>query len=283
MSTVHLVAQPQAQVGESVRMDGQDVLWLDPPGRRLLRWSPSDGSLREILLPIPIWSLGRLPDGSWVAAGEDRFHTIDVWTGTLSAGPTAPLAPGCRFNDMTVDAQGGLWAGSMHRGLLSGRGALHYAPHPHAPVVQVADGLGVANGMAFRDRGASLLVIDTLSRTLLAYARAGASTLAEPVVLTDFLGVPGKPDGMAITTNGSVWVAMWGGGCIVRLAANGAMEEMISLPAPHVGSLAFDGEGNVYVASSTARLTEAMVRANPGSGGLFRVKIQYDASQNGCH
>ena len=271
MSTVHLVAQPRALVGESVRMDGQDVLWLDPPGRRLLRWSPPDGSLRQIALPIPVWSLGQRPDGSWVAAGEDGFHAIDVWTGTLSAGPAAPLAPGCRFNDMTVDAQGGLWAGSMHRGLLSGRGALYYAPHPHAPVIQVADGLGVANGMAFSDEGATLLVIDTLSRTLLAYACDGALSLAEPVVMTDFLGVPGKPDGMAIDAGGSVWVAMWGGGCIVRLASNGAMEQMIMLPAPHVGSLAFDSDGNTYVASSRARLTEAAIQANPGSGGLFRV------------
>ncbi|HEY4144341.1 SMP-30/gluconolactonase/LRE family protein [Pinirhizobacter sp.] len=273
MSTVSLVAQPYALVGESVRMDGDDVLWLDPPQRRLLRWSPSDGSLCEIALAVPIWSLGRRPDGSWVAAGEEGFHVIDVSTGALSAGPPAPLAPGCRLNDMTIDAQGGLWAGSMHRGLLSGRGALYYAPDAHASVTRVADGLGVANGMAFRDGGTTLLVVDTLSRTLLAYPREGVSVLAEPFVITDFLAIPGKPDGMAIDAEGWVWVAMWGGGCIVRLAPNGAVEQMITLPAPHVGSLAFDGDGKAYVGTSRARLTDAAIEANPGSGGLFRVRV----------
>jgi hypothetical protein len=33
---VTLVAHPQALVGEAVRMDGDDVVWVDPPNRRLL-------------------------------------------------------------------------------------------------------------------------------------------------------------------------------------------------------------------------------------------------------
>lgn len=272
MSKVRLVAHPGALVGESVRMDGGDVLMLDPPNRRLLRWSTVDGSLRDTLLSIPIWSLGMLPDGSWAGAGEEGFCLVDVRTGVITAGPPASLGPGCRFNDMTVDACGGLWVGSMHRGLLSGKGGLYYAPHPDAPVEQVADGLGVANGMAFTAGGATLLVVDTLSRTLLAYARSGdAATLQEPVVVTDFLGVPGKPDGMTIAPDGAVWVAMWGGGCIVRLAGNGAVEQMVSIPAPHVGSLAFASDGHAYVSSSRARLSEAVLQANPHSGGLFRV------------
>jgi sugar lactone lactonase YvrE len=273
MSTVRLVAQAQALVGESVRMDGDDVLWLDPPNRRLLRWCPAAGSLGEIALSMPVWSLGLRPDGTWVGASEDGFCAIDVRTGALSAGPTAPLGPGCRLNDMTVDAQGGLWAGSMHRGLLAGKGALYYAAHVDAPIVKVADGLGVANGMAFTDGGATLMVIDTLSRALLAYPRPGKDpTLGEPVVVTDFLGIPGKPDGMTIGPDGAVWVAMWGGSCIVRLAGNGTIEQTVAIPAPHVGSLCFDRDGNAYVASARARLSDAALQANLGSGGLFRVQ-----------
>lgn len=267
-----LVAQPHALVGESARMDGDDVIWLDPPNRRLLRWSPADDSLRDIALAVPIWSLGQQPGGAWVGAGEEGFCRIDVRTGALTPGPHAPLRVGCRLNDMIVDADGGLWAGAMHRGLLTGKGALYYAADVEATVVQVADGLGVANGMAFAGEGTSLLVIDTLARTLLAYPRPDKDlALGEPVVITDFLGTPGKPDGMAIDPGGAVWVAMWGGSCIVRLAANGAVDEVVSLPAPHVGSLCFNHEGEAYVSTSRARLSEAMLGANPASGGLFRV------------
>jgi len=255
-------------------MDGDDVIWVDPPNRRLLRWTPADGSLRDIPLALPVWSLGQRPDGAWVGAGEGGFHRIDVRTGALSAGPPAPLPPGCRLNDMVIDAEGGLWAGSMHRGLLAGKGAIYYAADFDAPVVRVADGLGVANGMAFTDDGRCLLAIDTLNRTLLSYPRPDKDlTLGEPAVVTDFLGIPGKPDGMAVAPDGAVWVAMWGGACIVRLAANGAVEACVSIPAPHVGSVCFSRHGDAYVSTSRARLTEAMLQANPGSGALFRVAL----------
>ncbi|MGF6495680.1 sugar lactone lactonase YvrE [Luteibacter sp. 621] len=272
MSATLLVAHPHALVGESVRMDGEDVIWLDPAGRRLLRWNPGEKRLDEVPLGQALWSLAQQPDGTWVGAGEDRFFVVDIRTGALTPGPIAPLAPGCRFNDMTVDALGGLWVGSMHRGLLHARGGLFYAPSPGAEVVQVAEGLGVANGIAFVANGKRLLVVDTLSRTLLAYPRREDQlSLDEPTVVTDFLNAPGKPDGMAVAPDGTVWVAMWGGSCIVQLAANGATERSVPLPAPHVGSLAFDRDGVAYVSTSRARLTEAALAEHPGSGGLFAV------------
>jgi sugar lactone lactonase YvrE len=265
-----LVANPHALVGESVRMDGGDVLWLDPPNRRLFRWNPETGRLTETLLAVPLWSLGKRFDGTWAAAGEDRFYLVDVQTGALQAGPSAALAAGCRFNDMTVDARGGLWVGSMHRGLLHARGALFYAADPFAPITEVAAGLGVANGMAFVADGMELRVVDTLSRTLLAYTCRG-HTLDEPVVVTDFLAIPGKPDGMAIAPDGSTWVAMWGGGCIIELAANGALKRSVPIAAPHVGSLAFGSTGRAYVSTSRARLADETLSAYPGSGGLFEI------------
>jgi sugar lactone lactonase YvrE len=271
---VSIVAQPHALVGEAVRMDGDDVIWVDPPNRRLLRWCVSEGVLREVSLCMPVWSLGERPDGSWVGSGEEGFCRIDVRTGAIKVGARASLAAGCRLNDMVVDAQGGMWAGSMHRGLLSGKGALYYAGDVDAPMSEVANGLGVANGMAFIDDGRSLLVIDTLARTLLAYPRVATDfALGEPVVVTDFLGIPGKPDGMAIDREGAVWVAMWGGGCIVRLAANGAVEETVALPASHVGSLYFDRRGDAYVSTSRARLSESALLAMPDAGALFRVAL----------
>jgi sugar lactone lactonase YvrE len=253
-------------------VDGGDVVWLDPPQSRLLRWRADAGQLHERPLAQPLWSLGRQPDGRWIGAAERSLCHVDIHSGELSAGPLAPLAPGCRFNDMTVDENGGLWVGSMHRGLLAGKGGLFYAPDADAPVRQVAEGLGVANGMAFGKDGQTLYVVDTLSRTLLAYPRrTHEAELGEPVIVTDFMGLPGKPDGMAIAPDGTLWVAMWGGGCVVQLAQDGAFLQAVPIPAPHVGSLSFDATGDLYVSTSRARLSPQALESSPQSGALFRI------------
>jgi sugar lactone lactonase YvrE len=137
----------------------------------------------------------------------------------------------------------------------------------------VAHGLGVANGMAFSADETTLFVIDTLARTLLAYpADVVAGTLGEPKVVTDFLGVPGKPDGMAMARDGHLWVAMWGGHSVVELAANGAVLRTLAVPAPHVGSLCFAPDGRLFITTARARLGEQALAQWPGSGGLFAVQ-----------
>jgi Entner-Doudoroff aldolase len=271
-NAVRLLAQPETLVGESVCMDEQDVIWLDPPQARLLRWVKGTGQVRDRHLMHPLRSLGRLPHGQWVGMTDNCFSRIDTMSGAMALGPDAFLEPGCRFNDMAVDDQGGLWAGSMHGGLLSGKGGLFYAPNVDAPAKQVAAGLGVANGMAFSEDGNTLYVVDTLARTLLAYPRRTRhSELGEPIIVSDFIGLPGKPDGLALAADGTLWAAMWGGGCIVQLGSDGAFLQAISIPAPHVSSLCFDAAGDVYVSTSRARLSVDALQAHPHSGGLFHV------------
>ncbi|MET3930217.1 Entner-Doudoroff aldolase [Lysobacter sp. OAE881] len=271
-AVARLSCNPEATIGESpVVADDGEVLWVDPTVPRLLRWDGRE--CRSIALREPVWSLARVPDGSIVGNGETHLVRFARDMATLKDGEEVDVGAGCRLNDMTVDSRGGIWAGTMHRGVLGGRGALFHAPAWDAPVRRVAEGLGAANGMAFSRDERTLFVIDTLARTLLAYpADVAAGTLGEPTIVTDFLGLPGKPDGLAIDAHGRVWVAMWGGGCIVRLADNGACVETIPVPAPHVGSLCFDEAGTCFVTTARARLSPHALVAHPGAGGLFTIE-----------
>lgn len=264
-----LVCNPQAMVGESPLLVDDEVLWLEPTAPALLRWNGS--TCTRTPLTEPVWSLA-LHDGELRGNSEGHFIRMSL-QGDITPGPEIDLGPGCRLNDMTLDARGGLWGGSMHRGLLSGKGALFYTPDPMQPARRVAEGLGVANGMVFSADGRTLFVIDTLSRTLLAYpADIDAGTLGEPKVVTDFLGTPGKPDGLALSPQGRLWAAMWGGHAVVELAENGAVLRSIAIPAPHVGSLCFAADGRLFVTTARARLSPQDLAASPGSGGLFVVQ-----------
>ena len=98
--------------------------------------------------------------------------------------------------------------------------------------------------------------------------------LGEPVIVSDFLGQPGKPDGMVLAADGSFWVAMWGGGCVVQLAPDGAFLRRIDLPAPHVSSVCCAGEMRLLVTTSRMRLSAQALHEQPGSGGLFEVLLE---------
>lgn len=268
--TVRLVCDAGATIGESPAWLDDCVRWTDPVSRRLLSVA-HDGALQSIAMPSSLWSLAAIPDGTLAGALDDCFCAVDR-SGQISAGPAATIDPGCRFNDMTVDPQGGLWVGMMHRGILATRGAIFHAASLLDRPRRVAHGLGVPNGMKLSADGRTLFVIDTLERTLLAYA-VDDGELREPTIVSDFLGLPGKPDGMTIAPDGSFWVAMWGGGCVVQLAGDGAFLRSIEVPAPHVSSLCFVTTNRLLVTTSRMRLSPQALRDRPGSGGLFEILL----------
>lgn len=273
-----LVCNPQALIGESPiwRAQTQQVVWVDPLSQRLFCVHRLDSTANNVALSAPVWSLAALPSGQLGAAVVDSFAVIDEHSGKVHKGPVALMDAGCRFNDMTADRFGGLWAGAMHRGLLAGRGSLYYAPSVNHPPRQVASGLGVPNGMVFSADQRTLYVIDTLARNLLAYpVDLGRTVLGEPVVITDFMGLPGKPDGMDIAIDGSLWVAMWGGGCVVRIGVDGALLQQFQVPTQHVSSVCAAPGGTLFITTSRMRLSDRQLAESPGAGGIFAIETAH--------
>jgi sugar lactone lactonase YvrE len=268
--TVRLIGDAKVAIGESPAWLNDRVHWTDPVSRRLLSATGS-GELRSFATASPVWSLAG-SSGGLVGALDDRFCTISK-SGEIGAGPAAIIDAGCRFNDMTIDASGELWVGMMHRGILATRGAIFHARSVQAQPTRVAGGLGVPNGMKLSADGRTLYVIDTLERTLLAFA-VDAGKLGEPVIVGDFLGLPGKPDGMTLAADGTFWVAMWGGSCVAQLAADGAFIRKVELPAPHVSSLCFASANRLLVTTSRMRLSPQALSEHPGSGGLFEILLE---------
>lgn len=268
---VRLICDAAVAIGESPVWLSDRVFWTDPVARQLLGLA-DNGELQSIAMPSSVWSLAVSSD-AFFGTLDDRFCTI-AKSGEISAGPAATIDPGCRFNDMTVDASGGLWVGMMHRGVLATRGAIFHAPSVRAAPTRVASGLGVPNGMKLSADGRRLYIVDTLERTLLAYP-VDNGKLGEPVIVSDFLGLPGKPDGMTLAADGTFWVAMWGGGCVVQLAGDGAFLRKIPLPAPHVSSLCFASPKRLLVTTSRMRLSPQALSDHPGSGGLFEILLEH--------
>lgn len=274
-AAVKVLCHPIASIGETPvwRESDRTVIWVDGVQGKLMSCGPGDAHARVVALDAQVFSIAALPDGRLAGALASGMCHVDDRTGRTRPGPSAELAPGCRLNDFTVDQRGGIWVGSMHIGALATRGSIHYAPSVDSPIRCVASGLGIPNGMAIDQQAQILYAIDTLARQLLAYpVDLDSGKLYEPRLVSDFMGVPGKPDGMTIAADGSLWVAMWGGGCVVQIAANGgAVLQRVSIPAPQVSSVCIDGSGRLLVSTSRMRLNDQELAASPASGALFVV------------
>jgi sugar lactone lactonase YvrE len=74
-----------------------------------------------------------------------------------------------------------------------------------------------------------------------------------------------------VDAKGFVWVAVWGGGCVIRYSPKGTEDRRIYFTAKLVSSAAFGGDDmmDLYVTSAGGDDKKAN---GPGAGALFRVR-----------
>lgn len=266
------IANPGATISESPLLDhaGEHVLFVDPVQSTLHRVALADGAMHQVATDLPLNAIGWRGD-TLVGLADRALVAVDPSSGATTVIVNVEVDPGCRFNDMTIAADGVVWAGTMHRGLLAGRGAL-FRISMDGSVERVCEGLGVCNGMEWTRDGTSLYLVDTLQRTLIRFSSVPGGMLGDPVIVSDFMNIPGKPDGMTIGDKGNLLVAMWGGARVVELSPNGALLRSLSVSPPHVSSLCADGRGGLIITTSRMRLMQCEADAT-GSGSVLRFAI----------
>jgi D-xylonolactonase len=157
------------------------------------------------------------------------------------------------LNDLTVDAQGSVWTGTLEFDAVGGGevvpGNLFRVDPPGCPVL-LWEGIQLTNGLAFSLDGKLLYHCDSATNAVWVYDVQADRSVRDRRV---FARLPeGWPDGMAIDAQGALWVAVYGGGEIVRIRADGTIERRIKVPAKMVTSLVFAGPdlSELYVVSA---------------------------------
>ena len=79
------------------------------------------------------------------------------------------------------------------------------------------------------------------------------------------------PDGATVDKQGRLWSALWDGGAVVRLGADGHIEERLPIPARKTSSVTFGGSDytDMYITTAGGNLKQADGRF---AGALFRSK-----------
>jgi len=150
------------------------------------------------------------------------------------------------YNDITSDALGRIYAGSLgaspvfNDGREPQSGDLHLIDLDGSARV-VARDIQLANGLGFSRDGKILYHSDTRRQTVYCYSVADDGSLGKK---QPFAAVEdGSPDGLVVSEDGAVWVALAGGGQGVGVyEPNGTFREKITIPLPMCTSLCFGGD-----------------------------------------
>ncbi|MFI1092560.1 SMP-30/gluconolactonase/LRE family protein [Streptomyces sp. NPDC020917] len=271
MSIEITVAIPDtARVGEGPCWDPETgrLSWVDILSGTIHDDDPQTAVRSRIQLPPLVGAAVRKTSGGFVAANAEGFADIDRdgrWTQRA-----AFLPPGVRMNDAKCDVSGRLWAGSCAMDFDEGRGALHVL-RPDWTTETVIVGLTQPNGLDWSPDGSVFYLIDTQARELTAGdVVPGRLAPEDRRVLTRFPEALGYPDGMTVDTEGYLWIAMWGGGRLLRVSPAGEIVSQVDLPVVQPSSCAFGGPDLDVLYVTTAREGLAPQTCGP-SGSVLAV------------
>ncbi|MFI8221466.1 SMP-30/gluconolactonase/LRE family protein [Streptomyces sp. NPDC085932] len=287
----HLIRTPlpRAVLGESPRFDAESRtvswvdlaagrLWLAPvhPHGSLDHWVSCADPVTEV--PGPLSCAVRAQGGTWLLV---TGGSVLRWQPGEAASVLAELEAfpeHAQLNDGAVDAAGRFWIGSMcARRPLQPRGRLHVldGDGQHMRTSTVLDGLLAANGIGWSPDGTTAYVVDS-GRRVIRRLRPGVEDMLEDAGPP--LAVPvGVPDGLAVDSEGCLWVALWDGWCVVRLSPEGDELTRIPLPCSRPTACTLIG--------SRLLITTATVTGEAGSGWIYAAEVEVQggpAAQRAC-
>jgi sugar lactone lactonase YvrE len=264
----------RAQLGEGPVWDERtQTLWWVDIDRHLL-WCQTPGASgprcadigEEVAAVLPREEEGLVLSLRTAVALTDRQLTITSLVPVLSA-----RAGKMRLNDAACDPAGRLWFGSMATDGQLGRGALYTLAPDHSLSCARAS-VSVSNGLGWSPDGRTMYYVDTPTQRIDAFAfdvdsgRLGRQRTLATVPVSD-----GKPDGLAVDGDGSIWVALWGGGAVQQLSPLGRWGHRIELPTSNVTSCCFGGANlqELYITTARRGLASAKLATEPLAGAVF--------------
>ncbi len=207
--------------------------------------------------------------GGYVVGVERGIALADAVDALPSVRREVWTDPGVRMNDGTVDPDGRLLAGGMAYDAAQGASAVHRIDADLQERTVIPE-VTVSNGIGFSPDGSLCYYVDSLTRRIdvlaYEYGELGSRRAFARIPAED-----GLPDGLTVSADGSVWVALWGGGAVRGYGADGVLHTVIDVPVAQVSACAFGGDdlGTLYVTTSRQGLGDA---AEEAAGSLFAVR-----------
>ncbi len=264
-------------IGEGPVWDehGGRLFWVDITAGIVHRWSPREGDDRVLEVGQPVGSLALGVQGGMVLAVRDGFALIPAGVDRVSAVVDVEReATSSRMNDGRCDVAGRFWAGTMDRDHRPRAGAVYRLEPIEGTLsaTRVIAGVTISNGIDWSPRSDLMYFVDSQTQRIDTFDfDAVSGELGDRRVFVEIPPVDGLPDGIAVDTDGYVWVALFGAGAVRRYSPGGCIDRDIRLPVTLVTSVAFGGPdlSDLYITTARHRLTPQEHARQTHAGSVF--------------
>ena len=192
--------------------------------------------------------------------------------------PGIILRQGERFNDITTDPEGRIYAGTLIEG--TNEGMLYLLQRDSEPLV-VLENLGCSNGMTFSLDTEKFYHTDSIPRTITSYDYDQATgAIRKPVIFFKGDESQGFPDGITIDQDGNIWVAFWGEACLRKISPDSEILAEIMMPVAQPTSVMFGGIdlSELYITSAATGADNSQNHTNKDGnlmgGPLFKLQTE---------
>jgi sugar lactone lactonase YvrE len=209
--------------------------------------------------------------GGGAVIGAERGFVLEDSDGSLTPLPELWSGHDVRMNEGGCDPDGRFYCGSMAYDQRTGAGNLYRLDADHTVDV-VLEGATVSNGLEWSPDGSRAYYNDTATHRISVFDYDPDSGLTSR---RTFAEIPddGRPDGLAVDSEGGVWTAISNGGAVYRYTSDGRLDEVLTVPARKVTACTFGGErlDELFITTSREGLPDG---EDPLAGSLFRASPQ---------
>ncbi len=269
MISIEVVGTVKSQWGEGPVWWGGCLYFVDIEGHLIHRYNPETGEEKSWDVGQRVGTVVPRKGGGLVFAGDDGMFFLDENSGDITpiADPEPDKADN-RFNDGKCSPDGRFFAGTISLVKKAGDAKL-YRLDPDLTLHEAYGPVTNSNGIAWSVDGKTAYYIDTPRKEVLAFDYADGLLTNERVAVST-AHHEASPDGMAIDTDGNLWIAFCHGACVACFDPRSGKElRKIDLPCLETTACAFGGPGlvNLYV---TTGVHKSEVEEH--AGRLFRIR-----------
>ena len=251
----------------------QQLFWFDIMNNKLLTRSAQGAS--EENLGEQVSAAGWIDYETLLVASESSLSTLNLETKEYRV--LAPLEAENhlnRSNDGRSDPFGGFWVGTMSKIAEEGSGS--YWRYYKGELRKVFSYITIPNSICFLPDGSEVFLGDTGSRIIWRQKldAEGWPKGERRVFLNLGIGTEkANPDGATIDSEGRLWSAQWGSGCLSVYSIDGKLLDVVRLPTRRVTCPTFGGKNldTLFITSSQEGLSKIEMQSDQYAGMTFSV------------